>query len=95
VGARAKKIGVPYFNGVGDKPATLTAYLETEGIPASETIYVGNDVNDQGCFPLVAFALVVADAHPDVRRQADHVLSRMGGHGAVREVCDMLIRRYR
>ena len=95
VGARAKKIGVPYFNGVGDKPATLTAYLETEGIPASETIYVGNDVNDQGCFPLVAFALVVADAHPDVRRQADHVLNQMGGHGAVREVCDMLIRRYR
>jgi N-acylneuraminate cytidylyltransferase len=95
VDARANKIGVPYFNGVGDKPTTLTAYLEKEGIPASETIYVGNDVNDQACFPLVAFALVVADAHPDVRRKADLILSRPGGFGAVREVCDMLIRRYR
>lgn len=94
VGARANKIGVPYFNGVGDKPTTLTAYLEKEGIPASETIYVGNDVNDQACFSLVAFALVVADAHPDVRRKADLILSRPGGFGAVREVCDMLISRY-
>lgn len=94
VGVRARKIGIPYFHGVGDKAKTLQAYLETEKVPASETIYVGNDVNDLPCFPLVAFAVVVADAHPSVRRQADHILQHAGGQGAVREICDLILRRY-
>jgi len=95
VAARAKKIGLPYFHGVGDKPEILKAYLEKEDISYKETIYVGNDVNDLPCFPLVAYAVVVADTHPDVRREADHILKHKGGYGAVREVCDILISRYR
>jgi N-acylneuraminate cytidylyltransferase len=95
VGTRAKKLGLPYFHGVGDKASTLMTYLETENIPAEETIYVGNDVNDLPCFPLVSCAIAVADAYPDVKRQADQLLSNSGGHGAVREVCDILLSRYR
>lgn len=95
VAARAKKIGLPYYHGVGDKAETLRAYLEKENVPAEETIYVGNDVNDLPCFPLVAYAFVVEDAHLEARRRADHILKHSGGHGAVREVCDTLISRYR
>ncbi len=95
VAARAKKLGLPYFHGVGNKAATLQAYLEKEDLAASETIYVGNDVNDLPCFPIVARAVVVADAHPDVLRQADQILTHKGGHGAVREICDALLARYR
>jgi N-acylneuraminate cytidylyltransferase len=95
VAARAKKIGLPYFHGVGDKSQILTKYLENENIPGGETVYIGNDVNDLGCFPLVGYAIVVADAHPDVRRKADLILNHKGGFGAVREVCDILISRYR
>lgn len=94
VAARAKKMRLPYFHGVGDKARTLSAYLEQEQILAQECIYVGNDVNDLACFPLVGCAFAVANAHPDVLRQADRVLRHRGGRGAVREVCDLLIRRY-
>ncbi len=94
VAARAKKLDLPYFHGVGDKAGTLKAYLEKEHIPANETIYVGNDVNDLPCFSVAAYAVVVADAHDEVRRKADLVLSHSGGHGAVREICDILLRRY-
>jgi len=93
VAARAQKIGLPYFHGVGDKPSILKAYLEKEEISPQETIYVGNDVNDLPCFPLVAWAVAVADAHPQVLKKADHVLSRSGGHGAVREICDIILDR--
>jgi N-acylneuraminate cytidylyltransferase len=93
VAARAKKLDLPYFHGVGDKAAVLENYLLQEGIAAEETIYVGNDVNDLPCFPIVACAVVVADAHPEARRAADQVLSHKGGHGAVREVCDVLLSR--
>ncbi len=95
VAARAKKIGLPYFHSVGDKATTLKTYLEKEGILSSETIYVGNDINDLPCFPLVGCALAVADAHPEVRRSADKVLKHAGGQGAVREVCEILLNRYR
>lgn len=95
VAARAKKINLPYFHGVGDKAKTLQTYLENNGISPEETVYVGNDVNDLPCFQEVAFAVVVADAHPDVRKKADFILNQKGGDGAVREVCDILINRYK
>ncbi len=95
VAARAKKIGLPYFHGVGDKGSVLQDYLKKENIPAAETIYVGNDINDLPCFPLVACAVVVADAHPAAKRKADRVLTAKGGFGAVREVCDILLARKR
>lgn len=94
VAARAKKIGLPYFHGVNDKSHVLLDFLEREKIPAAETIYLGNDVNDLPCFPIVARAFVVADAHPVVKKQADFILTHAGGHGAVRELCDILIERY-
>jgi N-acylneuraminate cytidylyltransferase len=53
-------------------------------------IYVGNDVNDLDCMRLVGCAVAVADAHPRALACADIVLSRRGGHGAVRELCDLL-----
>jgi len=95
VAARARKLGLPYFHGVGNKVETLNAYFEKTGIDPEETIYVGNDVNDLPCFEIVACSVVVSDAHPDVRRQADQVLSQSGGHGAVREICDLILARYR
>jgi N-acylneuraminate cytidylyltransferase len=95
VAARAQKLGLPHFYGVGDKPSTLKAYFEKEKIAPQETVYVGNDVNDLPCFPMVAWSVAVADAHPQVLGQADFILTRRGGHGAVREICDILLSRYR
>jgi 3-deoxy-D-manno-octulosonate 8-phosphate phosphatase (KDO 8-P phosphatase) len=39
----------------------------------------------------VGFAAAPADAHPEVKRQADQVLSLPGGKGAVRELCDRIM----
>lgn len=93
VSARCRKIKVPAYQGVEDKAGALPNILKELGIRAENTIYLGNDTNDVPCFPLVGCALAVNDAHPAVRRQADIVLSSAGGHGAVRELCDLLIQR--
>ena len=93
VTARGKKMGVPVYQGIHDKAAALQELLVEFGAPAERTIYVGNDTNDTPCFPLVACALAPADAQPAARRLADIVLNRAGGHGAVREVCDLLLER--
>lgn len=91
VSARCRKLGLTAIQGVGDKPAVLRSLLEERKLNPQQVVYLGNDVNDLACFPLIGCAVVVADAHPDVIAQADLVLSHTGGHGAVRELCDRII----
>ena len=93
VAARARKLGVPVFQSVTDKAAAMRSLLEKYGIPAAEAVFVGNDVNDLPAFGEVGWAVAVGDAHPDVQRAADWVLSKPGGHGAVRELCDLILDR--
>jgi len=93
VTARCRKLGLPVVQGLSDKASALQELLEERGVDPNHVIYLGNDVNDLPCFPLVGCALVVADAHPQARAQADLVLKRAGGFGAVRELCDLLLER--
>lgn len=93
VAARCRKLKMEYVQGVQDKAALLKELLQERQINPENTIYVGNDVNDIPCFPLVACAVVVADSQPAALRAADIVLGLPGGHGAVRELCDLLINR--
>jgi N-acylneuraminate cytidylyltransferase len=93
VEARCRKLGVPFIQGLTDKATALHKLIEEREVDPACVIYLGNDVNDVPCFPLVACAVVVADAHPQARAQADLVLKRSGGHGAVRELCDLLLDR--
>jgi YrbI family 3-deoxy-D-manno-octulosonate 8-phosphate phosphatase len=91
VTARCRKLELPVFQGLSDKSAALRLLLQERQLDPSRVVYLGNDVNDLPCFPLVGCAVVVADAHPDVISQADLILSHPGGHGAVRELCDRII----
>jgi N-acylneuraminate cytidylyltransferase len=91
VEARCRKLSLPFVQGSADKASALKALLAERRLDAAEVVYLGNDANDVPCFPLVGWALAVSDAHPSARSQADRVLGRPGGHGAVRELCDLLI----
>ncbi len=93
VAARCAKLGIQAVQGLDDKPAALRVLLAERGVAPRAAIYLGNDVNDVGCFPLVGWAAAVADAHPAARREADFVLRSQGGRGAVRELCDMILDR--
>jgi YrbI family 3-deoxy-D-manno-octulosonate 8-phosphate phosphatase len=93
VSARCAKMKLPVYQGVDDKASLLRRFLAERQQDPTRVIYLGNDINDVPCFPLVGCAAVVADAMPEAMRQADYVLSRPGGHGAVRELCDLLLQR--
>ena len=94
VEARAKKMGVEAVHGVGlqDKGRVMREILTQKNIPAENVIYVGNDLNDLPCFEVAGWSVAVADAFPEVIRSADHVLTKTGGHGAVRELCDLILK---
>lgn len=91
VAARCRKMGVPYIQGEDDKATALKKLLAERGVDPQHVVYCGNDVNDLPCFALVGWAVAVADAAPEAARQADFVLSQRGGHGAVRELCDIIL----
>jgi len=94
VEARAKKMGVEAVHGVGpqDKGRVMREILAQKNIPAENVIYVGNDLNDLPCFEIAGWSVAVADAFPEIIRAADHVLTKTGGHGAVRELFDLILK---
>jgi len=95
VEARAKKMGVEAIHGVGlhEKGRVMLEVLEQKNVRAEHVIYVGNDLNDLPCFEIAGWAVAVADAYPDVLRAADFVLTKAGGHGALRELCDLVLQK--
>jgi YrbI family 3-deoxy-D-manno-octulosonate 8-phosphate phosphatase len=95
VEARAKKMGVEAIHGIAlhDKGRVMQEVLERKNVKAENAIYVGNDLNDLPCFEIAGWSVAVADAYPEVIRAADHVLGRAGGHGALRELCNLILKQ--
>lgn len=91
--SRAAHLGVRHcLVGVGDKLAALRQLQGEIGVARSATAFIGDDLNDLAVRPAVALLICPADAAPALRRQADWVLRRRGGDGAVRELADRLLR---
>jgi YrbI family 3-deoxy-D-manno-octulosonate 8-phosphate phosphatase len=93
VAARCRKMNIACIQGEDDKEIALKKLLAERGVDPPNAVYCGNDVNDLPCFPLVGWAVAVADAMPEVVRQADYLLTRSGGGGAVRELCDLILNK--
>ena len=91
VRARAAKLEVEVRHGIEGKAEAVRDWLRRQDIAPERTAYLGNDINDLGPMELVGWPVAVADAHPAVRRMARLVLSHSGGHGAVRELCDLVL----
>jgi N-acylneuraminate cytidylyltransferase len=92
VAARCRKMNVPFLQGQDEKASAVKRLLSERNIDPNRAVYCGNDVNDLPCFPLVGWAAAVPDSLPEVIRQADFVLGKPGGHGAVRELCDLILK---
>jgi YrbI family 3-deoxy-D-manno-octulosonate 8-phosphate phosphatase len=91
--ARAKKMGIEAIHNLGmeNKGQAMREVLEQKNVKAENVIYLGNDLNDLPCFEIAGWSVAVADAYPEVLRAADHVLTKNGGHGAVRELCEIVL----
>lgn len=94
VEVRARKMGIEAIHGIAlhDKGRVMQEVLERKNINAANVVYVGNDLNDLPCFEVAGWSVAVADAYPEVIRAADFVLTTPGGHGALRELCDLILK---
>ncbi|MBW1681134.1 MAG: HAD-IIIA family hydrolase [Deltaproteobacteria bacterium] len=90
---RARELGIEgVYQGVSDKGALCRRLLREKGLRGDEAACIGDDLPDLEIFREVGLRIAVADAAEEVRQAAHLVTERKGGHGAVREACEWLLR---
>ena len=92
VSARARKLKIRCIQDCQDKRAVLEDIAQEKKIALKEVAFMGNDINDLPCLESVGLPIVVQDAYQEVAQIAVFQTRRPGGHGAVREVCDLFER---
>jgi 3-deoxy-D-manno-octulosonate 8-phosphate phosphatase (KDO 8-P phosphatase) len=90
---RARELGIPVvMQGVADKGEAFRRLLADTGARAEEACFVGDDLPDLPCLREAGLAVAVADACPEARATAHYVTAAPGGHGAVRETVERVLR---
>lgn len=92
VSSRCQKLSLPCIQACKNKLEVLKLEAAKLNISLKEIVYVGNDVNDRDCLKEVGLPVCVVDSHPDVLPLAQYVTKMPGGYGAVREICDFIIK---
>jgi 3-deoxy-D-manno-octulosonate 8-phosphate phosphatase (KDO 8-P phosphatase) len=93
VAARMRELRVPYLvQGCNDKVAALHRLTERLNIHPLNCACIVDDTPDLPLMSAVGMAGAVADAHPIVLAAAHWISKAHGGQGAVRELCDALLR---
>lgn len=90
---RARNLGMSYvYQGFLAKLEPLAEILKAAGLKASEVAYIGDDVTDIPVLKKAGLACAPKNALPEVKRAAHLVTGKTGGAGAVREVCDLILK---
>ena len=89
---RTKNLGITrLYQGIEDKWATMQKLLAELNLDPNEAAYMGDDVVDLPVMRRVGFSITVPNSPQIVRDHAHYLTQREGGHGAVREVCEMIM----
>ena len=92
VQARAEKLGIrAVFTGCGEKAEVVRQLLGERALTAEQVVYMGDDLTDLPAMSEVGNTAAPASAVVEVLEAVDYVTTRSGGHGAVREVCDLIL----
>jgi len=90
---RAKDLGIDeVYLGINDKVAAFEEILKKNKINPEEVGFVGDDVVDLPLLSRVGFAIGVSDGVKEVKKVAHYVTKSPGGKGAVREVCELILK---
>ena len=93
VAHRASELGIDIlYQGAASKLEAYREILRTLGLTDEQVAYVGDDLVDLPLLQRVGFSAAVADAVAEVVACVDYVAERPGGRGAVREICELLLK---
>ncbi|MDF1593090.1 MAG: HAD-IIIA family hydrolase [Desulfobacterales bacterium] len=90
---RCRNLGIGLiYAGVSDKAALLDRIVAQTAVQAENIAFVGDDLVDLPLMQKIGLSVAVADAHEVVKAHADLITSAPGGAGAVREICEALLK---
>jgi 3-deoxy-D-manno-octulosonate 8-phosphate phosphatase (KDO 8-P phosphatase) len=90
---RAADLGITYVRqGALNKVEAFESLLAEARVEPRHVAYVGDDVVDIPLLRRCGLGVAVADATPDTRAAAHHLTELAGGFGAVREVCELILK---
>jgi 3-deoxy-D-manno-octulosonate 8-phosphate phosphatase (KDO 8-P phosphatase) len=90
---RAAELGIaPVLQGCSEKLPAFEAVLAETGLRPEQVCAAGDDLPDLPVLRRAGLAVAVADACPEVRAIAHHVTAVGGGHGAVRDAIEWLLK---
>jgi len=90
---RARQLGMDYaYQGFLSKLAPLEEILEDTGLKEENVAYIGDDLTDIPVLKKAGLACAPENALDPVKKICDLVALRKGGCGAVREVCDFILK---
>ena len=93
VARRAAELGIAHVQqGASDKRVALEALCAATGIAPASCGYMGDDWPDLPVLTRVGCAAAPANAHPEVRQRCHWIAEQSGGAGAVRALCDFVLR---
>jgi 3-deoxy-D-manno-octulosonate 8-phosphate phosphatase (KDO 8-P phosphatase) len=90
---RAKELGITHlYQGVANKAAPMAELMASYGLETAQVAYIGDDWNDLPAFSLAGMKIVPPNAVNEIKGLADLITERSGGEGAVREVCEVILK---
>jgi 3-deoxy-D-manno-octulosonate 8-phosphate phosphatase (KDO 8-P phosphatase) len=89
---RAENTGVAHFyQGVDDKLVAFNDLIQKLNLKPEQTAFVGDDVVDMPPMLRCGLSITVPAAPASVQSRAHYITKKEGGHGAVREVCELIM----
>ena len=89
---RAKDLEIKdVYQKVFNKKDVFDKILKKHKLSPNATAFIGDDIVDIPVLRRVGFSVAVADAADVVKKSVDYVTQNRGGHGAIREVCEMIL----
>jgi 3-deoxy-D-manno-octulosonate 8-phosphate phosphatase (KDO 8-P phosphatase) len=90
---RAKDLGIKLvYQGVKDKKSACIRILEERRLKNGQACYIGDDLPDIPLMRYVGLPVAVADAVKEAHEAALYITDKKGGEGAVREVCELILK---
>ncbi|OZG74868.1 hypothetical protein BTA51_00185 [Hahella sp. CCB-MM4] len=88
---RANKLGIDVVQNVERKDVELRKWASEIGVELEDIAFVGNDDNDLDALGVAGIPICVWDATSSVKDVCVHITEARGGHGAVREICELIL----
>ncbi|MCL1622678.1 HAD hydrolase family protein [Moraxella sp. Tifton1] len=93
VARRAQELGIHHVvQGRDDKFTALMTLADELGLSLTECAYMGDDLPDLRAIREAGLGISVPNGVDIVKQAADFITTKAGGEGAVREVCELILK---